>query len=877
MKIGSRTALFVVGMHRSGTSAVSGALHFLGLNHGSKVMAPAPDNPKGFWENRYVVNLNDRILDSIGASWDMVPSYVSSEAGQVVDPAEHIRGKFSERLIQVWASQFNHSVGGVALKDPRICLTLPIWEQTARKDDREVSHLFAVRHVEDVASSLAVRNNFTPEQSATLWAHYNLAALRHLPEGTPVIWHDAFVSNPSNVLRNAGLAIDSDQAAAIEGFVEKPTSGISREEKDHFRSTELIELIDVVNNAIGNGCALGPIDQRKQLVATGFEILHMIDQSNGKLFHFAAPPPYQSVTNAQETLVTEYYDSFSSFEEWQKRKPDQATSAQVRDAILNSVREHGLVEPITNIHRPANNVIIKEKNLRESISSNELNSRKRALIFQIWREIQSRGLGGRRDLRILGAEGLSRLALILRGIFPFYIGTEYLPDEESQKRLFPIPHADLQDLPFEDESFDLFVSGDVFEHIPDLDKCLSEILRVLKPGGLLVSSFPFSPSRQDRLIKARLNPETGEVEHLEPPEYHGNPVEPEGGALVFSLPGWEIVETVKRMGAEDAYFSLVASARFGIAADHTAGPLVFSARKGGAPATERPRRLKTTQQLPDRVCVLGALPRSGTTLLTSMLSVHSKVTAIYEPWNAKLMSDTDPVTLDSLIQKSNSGDLAGRTLLVKETGKSTAFIQNLSELLRSAPLFTQKSSIILLRRPDQTFLSEVARRNEWWGASIELGLEAFDAWCQKSEIALRKIIELGINSRGCICSLEALSSHPERVLSALMEGLDLHFEPQQLEYQEHIDRSKIRGDVNVSKNPAKVDPKLASSRTDQSDLVQKYLEQSQYKTWFTAFDDFCKLVEERGGLLQPSSWAEPEVARAIAPLIGAKASNAERG
>ena len=872
MKLGKNSAVFVIGMHRSGTSAVSGALRFLGLSHGHKVMAPAEDNPKGFWENRIVVNLNDRMLNSVGAHWDVIPSFVGTKVNELVDPADYMLSGFLDRANQVWRSQFDHSVAGVALKDPRTCFTLPIWQEIAARNGRQVSHLFAVRPVEDVARSLAARNNLAKKDSEMLWAHYNLAALRHLPEGTPIIWHNDFLSRPSTALRNADLIIDEVQSAAIEHFVEKPVPGISRQVTAGSRSIELIEIVTLVYKAIGNGDALGPFDQRKELVATGFEMLRALDQNMGKVFQVGTGNSYKRAASAREYLVTEYYDSFSSLEEWKESKPDQQTNSQVREAVLNFVREHGLIEPITNIHRSAKSVSVNENNIRESISSNELNSRKRALLFQIWRELQSRGLWGRRDLRILGAEALSRLALIMRGLFPFYIGTEYLPDEESLRQFFPIPHGDLQELPFEDQSFDLFVSGDVFEHIPDLDKCLSEIIRVLKPGGLLISSFPFSPNRQDRLVKARINSQTGEVEYLAPPEYHGNPVEPEGGALVYSLPGWEIVETVKRMGAQDAYFSLIASTRFGIAADHTTGPLVFSAVKGGEPAGERPRRLQAFQNLPERICVLGALPRSGTTLLTSMLSVHSKVSAIYEPWNAKLMSDNDPVTLETLIQKSNSGDLFGRTLLVKETGKSDVFVQNLAELLDSAPFFTKKSSITMLRRPDQTFLSEVARRNEWWGGSVELGLEAFDAWCQKSVLALRQIIELGMRSHGNVCSLEALSSQPKLVLTALMDGLDLPFEPQQLQYQDHLDRSKVRGDLNVSKNPAKIDPKLASSRTGQSALVKQYLEHSQYRTWFNAFDAFCQFVEERSGVVEFSSLTDTEMSYIIHPLVGSPVS-----
>ena len=45
-------------------------------------------------------------------------------------------------------------------------------------------------------------------------------------------------------------------------------------------------------------------------------------------------------------------------------------------------------------------------------------------------------------------------------------------------------------LPFADASFDAVTSNMVFEHIADFEKPVSEIARVLKPGGLFVVLFP---------------------------------------------------------------------------------------------------------------------------------------------------------------------------------------------------------------------------------------------------------------------------------------------------------------------------------------------------------------------------------------------------
>ena len=56
----------VLGMHRSGTSAITKGLEVLGVNLGDNLLPPKDDNPKGFFEDRDLVNLNERVLEKIG-------------------------------------------------------------------------------------------------------------------------------------------------------------------------------------------------------------------------------------------------------------------------------------------------------------------------------------------------------------------------------------------------------------------------------------------------------------------------------------------------------------------------------------------------------------------------------------------------------------------------------------------------------------------------------------------------------------------------------------------------------------------------------------------------------------------------------------------
>ena len=278
-------------------------------------------------------------------------------------------------------------------------------------------------------------------------------------------------------------------------------------------------------------------------------------------------------------MNNEYYLKFRSLKDWENWKTANKEISTHKQAMLSEIESRGYIEPITNIHRDPEVIKINKDLLHETISSEELNSRKRALLVCLFRSLNDNGLWPGRRLRILSADGVSRIALILRGIFPFFWGAEYLPTEADRNNFFPVPHMDLQNIDFSDNQFDAFISGDVFEHVPDLDTCLSEIARVLKPGGILISSFPFSPRTITTVKRAELK-EDGEIRHILPPEYHGNPVDVDAGSLVFNLPGWDILDQLRKLGFDDVYFQMIASEKFGILSDGDAlGPFVLVAEK----------------------------------------------------------------------------------------------------------------------------------------------------------------------------------------------------------------------------------------------------------------------------------------------------------
>ena len=124
-----------------------------------------------------------------------------------------------------------------------------------------------------------------------------------------------------------------------------------------------------------------------------------------------------------------------------------------------------------------------------------------------------------------------------------------------------IRHEDSAALSFEDASFDAIVSQDVFEHVPDIVSSLRECARVLRPGGRLLFSIPFHYYTDETVRRAELR--DGAVVELAEPQYHDNPVDLEGGSLVFYDHGWDILDAMREAGFADAYVLGYWSALYG--------------------------------------------------------------------------------------------------------------------------------------------------------------------------------------------------------------------------------------------------------------------------------------------------------------------------
>jgi len=259
---------------------------------------------------------------------------------------------------------------------------------------------------------------------------------------------------------------------------------------------------------------------------------------------------------------------------------------------------------------------------------------------------------------------------------------------------------------------------------------------------------------------------------------------------------------------------------------------------------------------PKKICALVALPRSGTTVITSTFAVHSQVVAVFEPWNATKNSEALKPTINEMARLAHKRDLGGKILFIKETGTRPIFVSNLRKLVEDAPETVEKHVLVVLRRPVQTFLSEVARRGEWWDDKVELGPETLKKWVNKSRTSLRSILHFAKDFNGLIISLGAFASHPKVVLEDLSRRVGFEVEDVQLEYEKHLDRKIVRGDKNVESNPTSIDIHKVDFRDADDEKVRNFNVEILDKKWIDAVDAFYDFVSKAGGVLQFSDIPE---------------------
>jgi hypothetical protein len=190
------TGVYVLGMHRSGTSALARIVNLVGVPLGSdEGFVPDRANPRGYWESRQLAQFQDRLLARLGGSWAAPPRLEhgwerSPRLVAVIGRGRWIfRTVYRNESLWVW-------------KDPRMSITLPFWLRALRvKPVIVMIH----RHPLEVARSLEARSQMPKLDALALWERYNRAMLQNAAQlPTFVTSFARLVADPAN---EAGLMV----------------------------------------------------------------------------------------------------------------------------------------------------------------------------------------------------------------------------------------------------------------------------------------------------------------------------------------------------------------------------------------------------------------------------------------------------------------------------------------------------------------------------------------------------------------------------------------------------------------------------------------------------------------------------------------------
>lgn len=199
------------------------------------------------------------------------------------------------------------------------------------------------------------------------------------------------------------------------------------------------------------------------------------------------------------------------------------------------------------------------ENLRESGGCPQCGSsnRQRQMAWMLRRELGLPMAGALKlptEVAIYNTEANGPLHAMLKG-HRNYECSEYWGDKAQYgDRVDGVRNEDLQALSFADASFDVVLSSDVLEHVPQPYQAHREIFRVLKPGGRHVFTVPYGEASLCDDVRATL--QDGKIVYHAEPLYHGDPVRPDQGVLVWNIFGQEMLVRMKKIGFDTELWRL---------------------------------------------------------------------------------------------------------------------------------------------------------------------------------------------------------------------------------------------------------------------------------------------------------------------------------
>ncbi len=498
LELGERP-IVVLGMHRSGTSALTGTLSHFGVALGANLLVANEDvNARGFFELSDVVEVHDELLDALGSSWSN-PSPLPEKWWRMDAVAEH-----RDRLIHVLEKSFaNEAVW--AVKDPRLCRLLPLWLDLFAAADALPSFVIVYRHPLEVVASLKQRDGVNDEHAMVLWVEHMLAA-EHATRAFPrtFVSYHALLSDWRSVVDQIASDLDltwpSEPASAVvDDFLDTGLchqvvgENVQVPPSRHPWPEQIFQILESANTV-----------SNAKLPARMDEVSAQFDLARG-LFAPAIGDAVEKVAELSDGLVAAKGIIDSKLPEYSDALKSMHSTVQARDAEIERLKQelsearaqHQLLALDDAVDWAVDESLEAQaggeagKAYDGRIDFNVDNNSHTKIFRYLERDANARGAS---VLEVGCHTGYFGLELKNRGFEVWGLelnGDAACVARERLDRVFVGSiERYLQTPAFRNLRFDYIVFGDVLEHLSDPVQVLSQCRGMLNENGAVLASIP---------------------------------------------------------------------------------------------------------------------------------------------------------------------------------------------------------------------------------------------------------------------------------------------------------------------------------------------------------------------------------------------------
>jgi len=203
--------VFVLGPGRSGTSLVMQILHRAGVGLSTDLIPANQANPAGYWEDRYVVETHQALLDALGCH-GIVGAAVPFPADWTNHPAVSAAKAKLRAYVETTMARHNGLWG---IKDPRLSLLIPLWQEICVDLDISTRYVFCLRHPSSVANSIHKTYGLDAAIGEAIWLNRVAVSFSHMQGELCLVHYEDLGARPAQVVRDLLAYVQDSPAAEI--------------------------------------------------------------------------------------------------------------------------------------------------------------------------------------------------------------------------------------------------------------------------------------------------------------------------------------------------------------------------------------------------------------------------------------------------------------------------------------------------------------------------------------------------------------------------------------------------------------------------------------------------------------------------------------